>query len=204
MRLGDEALQRDSKGIFRFNPGMEQSTVPAYNPYTIRRGRDCDIAKGRLKLARFIPENELCEACRFLRTCRNYETTKRVWDYVKELKSEAITISNFSESHLQTGSYYQTKKSFARAIGHARDLEQAEMYEDIRNHLKDLVFVRHSPLGEGKDLSDPKDQKNVEGKKHRGVSGYNIYTLQYDDSNWIIKMEVFKNRSETVYHIMKK
>ncbi|MBD5171973.1 MAG: minor capsid protein [Bacteroidales bacterium] len=110
MRLGDEALQRDSKGIFRFNPGLEQKTVPDYNPYTIRRCRDCDIAKGRLKLARFIPENELCEACRFLRTCRNYETTKRVWDYVKELKSEAITISNFSESHLQTGSYYQTKK----------------------------------------------------------------------------------------------
>lgn len=78
------------------------------------------------------------------------------------------------------------------------------MYEDIRNHRKDIVFVRHSPLGEGKDLSDPKDQKNVEGKKHRGVSGYNIYTLQYDDSNWIIKMEVFKNSSETVYHIMKK
>ena len=109
MRLGDEALQRDSKGIFRFNPGLEQSIVPAYNPYTIRRCRDCDIAKGRLKLARFIPENELCEACRFLRTCRNYVTTKRVWDYVKELKREAITISNFSESHLQTGSYYQTK-----------------------------------------------------------------------------------------------
>ena len=204
MRLGDEALQRDSKGIFRFNPGLEQSTVPAYNPYTIRRCRDCDIAKGKSNLARFIPENEQCAACRFLRTCRNYETTKRVWDYVKELKSEAITISNFSESHLQTGSYYQTKKSFARAIGHARDIEQAEMYEDIRNHLKDLVFVRHSPLGEGKDLSNPKDKKNVEAKSDRGVTGYNIYTLVKDNDNWIITTEVYKTRTETIYHLMKR
>ncbi len=31
MRLGDEVLRRDSKGIFRFNPGLEQKTVPAYN-----------------------------------------------------------------------------------------------------------------------------------------------------------------------------
>ncbi|MDE6536930.1 MAG: minor capsid protein [Muribaculaceae bacterium] len=66
MRLGDEALQRDSKGIFRFNPGIEQSTVPAYNPYTIRRCRDCDIAKGTDTLARFIPKNQACEACKIV------------------------------------------------------------------------------------------------------------------------------------------
>lgn len=64
MRLGDVALQRDSKGIFRFNPGLEQKTVPDYNPYTIRRCRDCDIAKGKgSKFARFVPDNELCQAC---------------------------------------------------------------------------------------------------------------------------------------------
>ncbi|MDE6835966.1 MAG: phage head morphogenesis protein, partial [Muribaculaceae bacterium] len=68
MHLGDEALKRDSKGIFRFNPGIEQSTVPAYNPYTIRRCRDCDIAKGKSKLARITPpDNQLCEACSFIR-----------------------------------------------------------------------------------------------------------------------------------------
>ncbi len=52
MRLGDDALQRDTKGIFRFNPGLENKSVPDYNPYTIRRCQDCDIAKGKLKLAR--------------------------------------------------------------------------------------------------------------------------------------------------------
>lgn len=67
MALGEEALQRDTKGMFRFNAGKEQKTVPDYNPYTIRRCKDCDIAKGKLNLV-FIPENEVCTACKLLRT----------------------------------------------------------------------------------------------------------------------------------------
>ncbi|MCH5235536.1 MAG: minor capsid protein [Muribaculaceae bacterium] len=80
MALGEIALQKDSKGIFRFNPGIEQKTFPDYNPYTIRRCRDCDIAKGKTNLAKhFIPDNELCAACKFIRSC-------------VELQSEKITI----------------------------------------------------------------------------------------------------------------
>ena len=68
MALGEEALQRDTKGIFHFNPGKQNKTVPDYNPYTIRRCRDCDIAKGKIKLARFVPENELCAAYKLVRS----------------------------------------------------------------------------------------------------------------------------------------
>lgn len=76
MALGEEALQRDSKGIFHFNPGKEQKTMPDYNPYTIRRCRDCDIAKGKLKLAKqFIPDNEFCAACKYIQTCAENKGT---------------------------------------------------------------------------------------------------------------------------------
>lgn len=68
MQRGEEALQSDKKGIFRFNPGKQQKAVPDYNPYTIKRCRDCDIAKGKVNLA-FVPENELCEACKLVREC---------------------------------------------------------------------------------------------------------------------------------------
>ena len=86
MALGEEALQRDTKGIFHFNSGKEDKTVPDYNPYTIRRCRDCDIAKGKIKLAKFIPENELCAACKCLRSC--YETSQYTTDktYGERLK----------------------------------------------------------------------------------------------------------------------
>lgn len=71
------ALQRDTKGIFRFNSGKQEKTVPDYNPYTIRRCRDCDIAKGKTTLA-FTPENELCAACKLVRQCeQNRETSYR-------------------------------------------------------------------------------------------------------------------------------
>lgn len=73
MSLGELATGKDSKGIFRFNPGKEQKTVPDYNPYTIKRCRDCDIAKGKLKLA-FVPENELCAACELLQKCAGNRT----------------------------------------------------------------------------------------------------------------------------------
>ena len=75
MSLGEEATGRDTKGIFRFNPGNEQKAMPDYNPYTIRRCRDCDIAKGNIKLAKpFIPDNELCVACKLVRACYDGKT----------------------------------------------------------------------------------------------------------------------------------
>lgn len=75
MSLGEDALQTDKKGIFRFNSGKEQKTVPDYNPYTIKRCRDCDIAKGKLDLDRKpIADNELCAACRLVHKCANSYT----------------------------------------------------------------------------------------------------------------------------------
>ena len=68
MARGAEATGKDTKGIFQFNPGIQQKTFPDYNPYTIRRCRDCDIAKGKLKLA-FVPDNEVCAACELLHQC---------------------------------------------------------------------------------------------------------------------------------------
>ena len=67
MRLAEQAFERDTRGMFRFYPGTEGKSVPDYNPYTISRCRNCDIAKGTTRLARFIPENQLCEACQRIR-----------------------------------------------------------------------------------------------------------------------------------------
>lgn len=71
IRLGEEALRHDTKGIFRFNAGMERKSVPDYNPYTIRRCSTCPVSKGgnRGKLAAFIPDNEVCRACVLVHQC---------------------------------------------------------------------------------------------------------------------------------------
>lgn len=69
-RRGEQALQHDTRGMFRFNPGAQQKTVPDYNPYTISACRSCPVAKGKSELAKSdIPQNEACSACRWLRKC---------------------------------------------------------------------------------------------------------------------------------------
>lgn len=83
MARGESALELDKKGMFRFNAGMEQKTMPDYNPYTIKRCKDCDIAKGKLKLTKNpIPDNELCEACQKIHQC---------WAKRKEEEPETFT-----------------------------------------------------------------------------------------------------------------
>lgn len=99
MSLGELATSKDSKGIFRFNSGIEQKTIPDYNPYTISRCRDCDIAKGKLKLAHsFVDENQLCQVCRFLREKTNQEATRRL---NKEERKEIIDAAlAWADKHL--------------------------------------------------------------------------------------------------------
>lgn len=81
MQRGEQALVKDTKGIFRFNAGKQRKAIPDYNPYTIRRCNDCDLAKGKVKLARhFIPDNEVCDACKINRSCEDkqgYFTDKK-------------------------------------------------------------------------------------------------------------------------------
>lgn len=119
MALGEEALQRDTKGIFHFNPGKQSKTVPDYNPYTIRRCRDCDIAKGKIKLARFVPENELCSACKLIHSC---------WAKVKEETPETFTECETSNGKLRVSSKHgKTEKKENVRVG--RYLAEKHGYE---------------------------------------------------------------------------
>lgn len=204
MALGEEALQRDTKGIFHFNPGKEDKTVPDYNPYTIRRCRDCDIAKGKIKLAKFIPENEACAACKFLRTCLEHKTSEKFRDYKKEVINSVSAIDSKECPNLQTGQFYQTKKSFKRGVAHAYSVEEVEMFENFKSYAPKMSFVRHSPLGEVKDMTNPKDIANIQKKIHRGVTGYNVYEVNIGDEKWEVKTEVFKNKAETLYVAIRK
>lgn len=83
-RRGEEALKNDTRGMFRFNAGKMQKTMPDYNPYTIRRCRDCDVVKGKATLA-FIPDYQLCRACVKIRECYQ-EAEKRNKENLPKLK----------------------------------------------------------------------------------------------------------------------
>ena len=69
MSRGAEVLNGEKLSIFRFNSGKQGKTMPDYNPYTIRRCNDCDVAKGGSTKLAFVPENELCAACKLVNQC---------------------------------------------------------------------------------------------------------------------------------------
>ena len=56
---GEEGWREDREG-WRMDRGR---TFPDYNPYTIRRCRDCDMNSGKGKLV-FVAENEVCRGVR--------------------------------------------------------------------------------------------------------------------------------------------
>lgn len=110
--LGEVALQSDKKGIFRFNSGQKEQTMPDYNPYTIRRCNDCDVAQGKLNLSKPL-DNQTCEACRKVRQmCNEKENT----DVKKKLKE---TINAKGAAHISGLREIVRSSIFKPVEGHA-------------------------------------------------------------------------------------
>lgn len=151
MALGESALQRDTKGIFRFNPGKEQKAMPDYNPYTIKRCKDCDIAKGKLKLA-FISDNELCAACEILQKCAgDREKSERAIErihYLHEMepllkKSETLSANGIN---IRVGfSTYGNKHLFSDTFGRSSVLQKNDL-ASLNKTLKGAEFIEDSAL----------------------------------------------------------
>ena len=199
--LGEDALKLDKHRFFRHNSGITGKTFPDYNPYTIQRCRDCDIAKGKLKLAK--PSNEVCEACKTVYSSSK-EKEKQCLIKKKEEIRENTPDATYYSKKLSSGVYEVTKKRLSRGIWHARDFEETIMFVEITKHLDELKYIRFSPLGEVKNMNDPKDVKNVNNKKKIHVIGYHIYELQLGTVTWIVKTEEKKNHGESAYNIQRK
>ena len=105
MALGEQATGRDTRRMFRFNPGKEQQTFPDYNPYTISKCRNCDIAS---KLAKGIPDNQLCQGCMLLQRC--YEQLDEV---IKHGNGEIRINRNVNREDSDYKKLYQIAEYFA-------------------------------------------------------------------------------------------
>ena len=151
MSLGEQATGSDSKGIFHFNAGKEQKTVPDYNPYTIRRCRDCDIAKGKLKLA-FVPDNEVCAACELLHRCagdnEKSATAIERTHYLHEMEP-LLQIRHekpIDEGTIKVGfSTYGNKHLFSDTFGRSRVLLKEDL-KDLGALLENSTYIDDSAL----------------------------------------------------------
>ncbi len=151
MSLGELATGKDTKGIFRFNPGKEEKSVPDYNPYTIRRCKDCDIAKGKLKLA-FVPDNELCAACEILQKCVGDRTKSQTaierTHYMHEMEpllsrkvEKAIEGGRLNVGFTKEGN----KHLFSDTFGRTRIITKEDL-KDLATYLENAEYVDDSAL----------------------------------------------------------
>ena len=159
--------------MFRFNPGKQEKAVPDYNPYTIRQCGSCDLAK-KAELAKKIPENELCAACRIVREMARADarTTRHK---AKALQGTTVTNPDFphkiqvtrksiNEWTNQPFKFFEAKNrmllDIASVLGKAKYLGTADNHKGIprvvQSHIfetevhgeKALVIVREYDWGE--------------------------------------------------------
>ena len=149
--LGELGTGKDTKGIFRFNPGKQEKAMPDYNPYTIRRCKDCDIAKGKLKLA-FVPDNELCAACKILQKCVGDRTKSQTaierTHYMHEMEpllsrkvEKAIEGGRLKVGFTKDGN----KHLFADTFGRTRIVSKDDL-KNLATYLENAEYVDDSSL----------------------------------------------------------
>ena len=107
-------------------------------------------------------------------------------------------------TNLKTRDMFLSKKPLKRMLSHCYDVEEIEAAVHIWTHPEKLNYVAPSPLGENKNMSDPKVQKNIREKIKRGVVMYHVYEFQYKGKTWSVKLEEHRKGFEQFYFLTKK
>lgn len=160
MRLGGEALSKDTKGMFAFNPGKQCKVFPDYNPYTISRCKNCPKTQGNL--ASGVPDNQLCEACSVLvnmvkkeesssltsADAKRIRQTVTTWanEHLPEVKmnngqkAKRLIIKNGADSLVVNKRFFS--ETFAKNVRHKELAKTMEMSTRIEAWLPGAVLVR--------------------------------------------------------------
>lgn len=159
-----EGQERDGRRRGRKNGGrMEEDgggwrkdrgrTFPDYNPYTIRRCRDCDMNSGKGKLA-FVPENELCEACRLVRAqkCENIGAGERIMKY--DEKSWERTYISPKDNGLVATQRERIAESKASNSERQKFVKEMRMCKVLADNGHDVEYLRgvNRPVGQTYDI----------------------------------------------------
>ncbi len=210
MALGEQATGNDSKGIFHFNAGKEQKTIPDYNPYTIKRCRDCDIAKGNgsdspLSLSRpFVPENELCAACRLVHKLeKEAPTTSPTRAQIKRAQKDLI---QWCEQNLpdDMDGKFPAKRLKVISSDMLEIIIRKKFYnESISKYKSDTLYpIKLAYAKQAHDLITKATLINPnEPSKDHPDSTFRVY--EYIDDCYRIEIKIKCNRDGNFMHIIR-
>lgn len=197
IKRGDENTQSIKQQMFRFNPGKTLEVFPPKHPYLPKGCGSCPL-RSSLKLANSTDGAlSMCLACEEISKLAVTDGRKRAEEYMP------IQANKVLRDNLETGSLHQANKPRKRLLNHCHCADEIEAAIYFWNNPHLLGEQRISPLGENKDMSDPKVQKNIARKKQRGVQDYIEYRATYRGARWIIKTERHTAGFEQFYWLKK-
>ena len=185
---GKEALAKDTKGIFHFNPGKQEKTFPDYNPYTLSK---CNNCSKKLNLAKGIADSELCEACLLVRARAKDSVShaaERIATY-KEEQWEHTHISERADGFVVT-EHGRIAESKVNKHEKAKFEKELSMCKAIADNGHDVEFLHgvDRPLGQTFDIridGVPADLKYIE-EGGGGIPKYTKHAFRDQGANIVV------------------
>lgn len=167
--------------MFRFNPGKAGRVFPPKHPYFKAPAE----AKKKVNaiVMTMVTKSQVAMERKRLSTSGEMPTAQ----------------GHTSQPNLFTKGLLRSDSVLDRFLSHSVKMDELDAAKYIWNNPDRLRFVRHSPFGEGKDLTNEKDIKNLANKKKRGVVRYNVYEFDYKGKTWKLKLEEHKKGFEQFY-----
>ena len=198
MNLGSQATAGKHQEMFRFNPGKQMTTFPAYNAYTIRKCQDCPD-NGALKLAAKIPDNELCAACRVVRGMRKNEI--RIPE-MKQAQKELVDWYKKNLPSVKVGKF-EAKRFEVEREGHQVIINKSFYNEVIAHYKNDPHYMERLELSrKAHEWIKDATFKRVETSEHHPDARFDVY--EYKHEGVTFEMKCKQNRDGYYLYYMKR
>ena len=199
------------------NPAKSEELFSDKHPYYPKSCLSCPFAGNKLMaLAMDLAGRKNCNRCGKVSKSVANAKKKAEANHISAKKAEIMSIVRARElaekrpggirtvKALKTGKMLDSKKWFKSLYWHEINAGEVEAMISFFTKPSKVKFVRISPLGEGKDMSNPKDIANIEKKRGRGVEHYNVYEFNTSNGMYLLKTEVRRRGFEIPYFICKK
>lgn len=204
MNRGEEAMNGQKYNIFRFNSGKQEKAIPDYNPYTIRRCNDCDVAKGDSTKLALEPDNDLCAACKLMYSMTGNEVKEETQrDHIKSAQRKLRSAYQELLPEVKIGKSIAKRLEFKDANGDDIILNKTFYEETINKYKQDpkyplkLEYARkiHKFIGKA-SLKNPH-----EDSKDHPDAYFKVYEVI--DNCYKLELKVKCNRDGNFLHILR-
>lgn len=211
-------IDNAAKGL-ESNPAKDKEVFSDKHPYYPKNCSVCPFAGNKLMaLVHDLASGKDCHHCR--RINKSIATTEKKAEAVTTAAKKALYMTVIRAHELaqkrpgglrtvksmKSGKMLDSKKSFMTLYNHEKTIDELQAVVSFFTKPSKVRFVRVSPLGEGKDLSNPKDVLNIAKKRGRNVSQYNVYEFKTSNGIYVLKTEVRvkKNKEFEIPYFLRK